>query len=148
MNRSGILVLLVSATCIAVLGCDNDPLKKVQVHGTLTFDGGPPPGEGRVIFSPLEIAEGLPVRPAAGKFKADGEYEAMSFRPGDGIVPGKYMIGVSCVDSSMLSGAPGNDEYKKASYVSEDFVPQEFIVEAGAGSMEFNLDVPKRDPGK
>ena len=70
----------------------------------------------------------------------------MSFRPGDGIVPGKYSVGVACFDPTMLSGAPGDAEYRKASLVDESFEALELIVEPGSGSIEFNIDVPKRDP--
>jgi hypothetical protein len=130
--------------CLALPGCDSDPLQKVQVRGTVTFDGGQCPGDGRVTFSPTAVAEGLPIRPATGSFSTDGVYEAMSFRPGDGLVPGKYLVGVACFDPSKLSGAPSDAEYHNASYVSEDFRPLELVVEAGSGAMEFNLDVPKR----
>lgn len=132
------------ATSLILSGCDYDPLKKVNVSGTVTFDGGPCPGPGRVTFSPIEVAEGAPKRPAVGGFKADGSYEAMSFRPGDGLVPGTYMASVACFDSSKLSGSPSDDEFRNANYVSEDFKPVELIVEAGSGSIEFDIDVPKR----
>jgi len=132
------------AFCLVLAGCDSDPLQKVQVRGTVTFDGGPCPGAGRVTFSPIEVAAGLPVRPATGSFNADGVYAAMSFRPDDGLVPGKYLVGVACFDPSKLSGSPSDAEYHNASYVSEDFKPKVLVVEAGSGVMEFNLDVTKR----
>ncbi len=130
--------------CLVLAGCDSDPLQKVQVRGTVTFDGGPCPGAGGVTFSPIEAAEGLPVRPATGRFNADGVYAAMSFRPDDGLIPGKYLVGVACFDPAKLSGSPSDAEYHNASYVSEDYKPKELIVEAGSGTIEFNLDVPKR----
>jgi hypothetical protein len=129
---------------IPLVGCNNDPLRKVSVHGTVTFDGEVCPGAGRVTFSPVEVAEGMPNRPAAGKFYEDGKYEAMSFRPGDGLVPGKYSVGVACFDPAKLSGAPGDDDYRKASLVGESFEPLELIIKAGSGPVEFNIDVPLR----
>lgn len=137
------MALAISA-CTILPGCENDPLKKVQVRGTVTFDGGPCPEEGRVTFSPVEIPEGLPKRPAIGGFNTDGAYEAMSFRPGDGIVPGKYKVAVACFDSSKLSGAPSDAEYRNASYVSEDFEPLELVIEPGSSAITFDIDVAKR----
>lgn len=138
--------ILVSLTLLNLAGCNKDPLKKVEVHGTVTFDGQACPEQGRVVFSPIEIAEGLPKRPAFGKFGMDGRYEATSFRPGDGLVPGKYLVGVSCYDNSKVPGAPSDEDIKKASYVGEDFEALELIVEAGSSRVEFNIDVPKRSP--
>jgi hypothetical protein len=130
----------------AVLGCSRDPLQKVNVHGKVTFDGQACPGSGRLTFAPIEVAAGMPNRMGSGKFDTDGEYAASSFRPGDGLVPGRYNVGVACFDSSMLSGAPGDDEFRRASYVREDFKPPELVVESGSGPIEFNIDVPLRDP--
>ncbi len=126
------------------LGCKTDPLKKVQVTGKVTFDGKACPGPGRITFSPTEVAEGLPLRPASGEFQEDGIYTATSFRPGDGVVPGTYRVSVACYDASMLSGAPGDAEFKKASYVGDGFQSQELVIEPGSGPIEFNLDVPLR----
>jgi hypothetical protein len=134
----------IMAVSVGLPGCEHDPLQKVQVHGKVTFDGGACPGPGRVTFSPMEVPEGLPMRPGSGSFAADGAYQAMSFRPGDGLVPGKYQVGVACFDPSKLSGAPSDAEFRDASYVSEDFSPPELVVEPGSGVLEFNLDVPKR----
>lgn len=131
---------------IALLGCSKDPLQKVHVHGKVTFDGQACPGPGRVTFSPIEVAAGMPNRMGSGKFDTNGEYEATSFRPGDGLVPGRYKVGVACFDSSMLSGAPGDEEFLRASYVRESFQPPELVVEPGSGPIEFDLDVPLRNP--
>ena len=131
---------------VAAWGCNKDPLQKVEVHGTVTFDGQACPGPGRLTFSPIEVAEGLPHRMGFGKFETDGKYAATSFRPGDGLVPGRYSVGVACFDASMLSSAPGDQEYRRASYVNEDFQAPELVVEPGSGPVEYNLDVPLRKP--
>lgn len=138
--------MLVVAGVGGIAGCNNDPLKKVHVSGVVTFDGQSCPDSGRVVFSPVEIPEGLPRRPAFGSFKQDGAYEATSFRPGDGLVPGKYLVGVTCYDNSMLPGAPSDADIARASYVAGDFEPIDFVVEPGSGSAELNIDVPLRRP--
>ena len=144
MIKSRMWVVAAVAACVALPGCDNDPLKKVKVQGTVTFDGGPCPASGRVTLAPVEIPAGLPNRPAMGAFKTDGKYEAMSFRPGDGVVPGTYLVTVACYDRSKLSGSPGDAELERASYVSEEFEPEELVIEPGSVSITFDIDVPKR----
>ena len=119
-RRAGIAVFLLVSSCL-LCGCEGDPLKKVQVTGNVTFDGGACPGPGRITFTPTAVAEGLPRRPASGAFEVDGAYVATSFRPGDGIVPGTYLVSVACYEPSMLSGAPGDDRFRAASFVAEEF---------------------------
>ena len=141
----GLGLFLVTA---ALMGCQDDPLKKVQVHGKVTFEGKACPAPGRITFSPIEIGDGLPRRPASGKFETDGLYEAFSFRPGDGVVPGKYKVVVGCYEGSMLHGAPSDDDYRAASYVADEFEAQEIVIAAGSKPIEFNIDVPLRTPKK
>ncbi len=130
--------------CLVPPGCGGDPLQKVKVQGTVTFDGGPCPGPGRVTFSPQKVADGFPMRIGRGKFQVDGKYQATSFQPGDGLVPGTYRVGVACFDASKLSGAPSDDEFRDASYVASDYEGEELVIEPGSAPITLNLDVPKR----
>ena len=113
LSRSNSILWFTVVSVAALAGCNHDPLKKVHVHGTVTFDGGTCPGAGRITFSPMEVAAGIPRRPASGKFQEDGKYDAMSFRPGDGLMPGKYSVGVACFDPSKLSGAQVTTNFAK-----------------------------------
>lgn len=147
--HSSITVLTLAGIVSAALaGCNHDPLQKVQVTGTVTFDGGACPESGRVTFSPLEVAEGLPNRPASGSFGKDGKYRVYSFRPGDGVVPGRYSVSVSCFDPSKVSSVPNDAEILAASYVGHSFEPQELMIEAGSGTVTHDFDVPLRQPKK
>ncbi len=152
MSGTGVFRRAVIAAVLLVscpfFGCKGDPLKKVQVTGKVTFDGGACPEPGRITFTPTAVAEGLPRRPASGAFEVDGAYVATSFRPGDGIVPGTYSVSVACYKASMLSGAPGDDRFRAASFVAEEFEPQELVVPAGSKPIQFDIDVPKRNPSK
>lgn len=127
-------------------GCSPDPLQKVPVRGVVTFDGQACPAPGRVTFSPIEAREGMPKRPAAGAFEVDGRYSAMSFRPDDGLVPGRYQVAVTCVDATKISNPPTDASYARASYVDPSFQPDELVVEPGSRPIELNLDVPTRKP--
>ena len=81
-----------------VLGCGN-PRGTVPVSGTVTLNGEQPPGAGTVTFTVIEPAEGFTNRPAMAKFDSTGRYEATSFEPGDGLLPGKYAIAVECYET-------------------------------------------------
>lgn len=65
----------------------------VQVRGHVTL-AGKPVTAGTVMFEPLEVAEGLPKRPATGALQPDGTYELSSFAAGDGALPGKYKVAI------------------------------------------------------
>ncbi len=82
---------------LAVLaGCGPSGLETVPVEGVLTFKAVQKPETATVYFSPVEPAPGLPRRPGSGKLESDGTFKVTSFRPGDGLVPGKYRIKVEC----------------------------------------------------
>lgn len=150
-KRSSKSLVLASAVVLVftgLLGCSPDPLQKVQVQGTVTFDGGACPERGRVTLSPLEVPDGLPMRPASGSFGTDGKYKVFSFRPGDGVVPGKYRVSISCFDPTKVSSVPSDAQIRAASYVGESFEPKELVVEAGSGTMEFDIDAPLGKPKK
>lgn len=138
-NRKSALAAL---SLFVFAGCDDNPM--VSVRGKVTFDGQACPGPGRIMFTPIEAAAGMPTRPASGAFSTDGVYEAGSFKPGDGLYPGRYQVGVACYDSSKLSGAPSDADFRKANYVSDNFQPPELLIEEGSAAMQFDLDVEKR----
>lgn len=150
ISRISRLPALVAGFFVAfsLVGCGNDPLQKVQVKGVVTFDGGECPESGRVTLSPLEVAEGLPTRPASGSFGPDGKFAAYSFRPGDGVVPGTYQVNVTCFDPTKVSSIPSDAQIRAASYVGKDFEPLTLNVEAGSGTLELNIDVPLGKPRK
>jgi hypothetical protein len=102
-------------------------------------NGQPPPGPGKVIFTPAEAAKGLKQRAGFGRFESDGRYAAQSFKPGDGLYPGKYLVGVECWET------PPNMEGKPVkSHIDEKFInPEEsgleLVVEPGSGSVDFDI---------
>ena len=129
-------------TVIGVLaGCSGgNDMPLVPVSGVVTFSGGPPPKEGRVIFSQLSGTgvKGLPNRPGRASFGTDGKFVAMTFQPDDGLLPGTYSVRVECVD-----GVPGdNVPWDTISFVPSTYQPPELVVEEGKGPIEVSYDVP------
>jgi len=83
--------------CLLALlgGCGPDVPKCIPVSGKVTFEGGKPPGPGFIYFN-TDSQGGGSTRPGTAEFDADGNYTAKSFIPGDGLLPGKYVLRVDC----------------------------------------------------
>lgn len=123
------------AACVA--GCGRGGPETVSVHGKVTFAGGPCPGPGTIYFAPIEVPEGLPRRPATADFNTDGQFEATSFTPGDGLVPGRYRVTLTCWKEPPKPYGP-----PAASFTPPGYQPPELAVERGAiGPIEVNYDV-------
>jgi hypothetical protein len=116
-------------------GCGSNLPHTVRVSGRVTFDGKDPPAAGSVYFLPVEAAEGFPSRPATGDFDASGQYRAKTFEPGDGLMPGKYIMYIECWQS------PPNLEGKPV----KTFVPTKY---QAANTSGFKLDITPKMGGQ
>jgi len=137
MWRFSLMVVLVASA-----GCSDQGFPLTPVQGKVTFGGAPCPAAGTISFFPKEVAEGLPRRPAQGRFGLDGEFQVTTFEENDGLVPGRYAVSVDC-----WSGAPSMEDpaaFNSASHVPRNFKPDDFVLEVGSGPVVFNLDVPKK----
>jgi hypothetical protein len=100
-----ILWRLVGCSTIVVLGgaiggCGSSYPKCVEVRGRVTYQGKPVKA-GIVSFSRLGSTGGNSlVRPAAGDLQADGSYTMRTFRSGEGVLPGEYVVTVVAFDYS------------------------------------------------
>lgn len=76
----------VSLVMLALSGCNSSD--QVSVSGKVTLDGNPV-SSGRVEFYPEKG------RPAVGQIDAEGRYELSTNEPGDGVLPGKYVVAIT-----------------------------------------------------
>jgi hypothetical protein len=123
----------------AVAGCGGDGKPLVPVSGRVTYGGGEWPFPGYITFSPIESSASMPARPGSGPFKTNGKYVVGSYQPGDGLMPGRYHVSVSCIEPNDTSKPPNELEL-----VPADFTTEDLVVEAGQGAIELNIDVPKK----
>jgi hypothetical protein len=130
--------LLLAVAAIAGCGANDKPL--VQVTGRVTYGGGAWPFPGYITFSPIDSAGSTPARPGSGPFGVDGKYVVGSYRSGDGLLPGRYHVSVSCLAPENAPNPPHDSQY-----VPADFTTEELVVEAGQDAIELNLDVPKKE---
>jgi hypothetical protein len=77
-----------AVAAVVLAGCGG--VKPVPVRGVATVNGQPLPF-GQVLFQPTDPQAG---RPALGKIETDGRFEATSFAPGDGLMPGEYRLAI------------------------------------------------------
>lgn len=132
--------LLVLVMLVACIGCGAERLPTVPVNGRVTFGGGPCPAEGTITFSPISVEQGMPRRPGTAEFKADGNFTATSFVPGDGLLPGRYRANISCWQGEPTSYDPSS--FDRLNYVPKSYEPEEFVVESSDETVTLTFDVP------
>jgi hypothetical protein len=80
-----------------MLGCGgNGPFSYVSASGSVHFEDGAPLTVGKVIFKPLAEAKGA-AHPRSGGANLDSEgrfRSVTSYKPGDGLVPGKHKVAI------------------------------------------------------
>lgn len=105
------------ALVLLLAGCDDGGPRPIPVDGTVTFGGGSWPTPGRLNFTVESPVSSSPGRPATGDFDTDGHVIVTSFKKGDGLLPGKYKIGVECWEAPPQM----NGTARLKSYVPERF---------------------------
>jgi hypothetical protein len=128
----------------ALAGCGHSGPKLVPVSGRITFAGGTWPNAGALYFTPVEAAAGFPMRPGSADFGTDGNFTVTSFKPGDGLVPGRYHIGIQCWSTAPVMGS----KTAAKSVISEKYRSPatsglELEVKPDESSATVQWDVPK-----
>lgn len=129
------LVALVALACLA--GCSGGGPETVPVYGTVTFVGRQSPKYCRLYFKPIR-AEAI-TRPSFATPEPNGAYEVKSFRRSKGLLPATYKIEVSYFDLK-----PGANPSLETSYAESVHDAGELVVDADAGSVEHNIEVPPK----
>lgn len=106
-----------SAAMAVAIGCGSNRPEPVAVSGTVTRAGGPWPKPGRLTFFPIEPAPGFPRVLGLAEFSADGKFVVQTHRSADGLMPGKYQVGVDCWEQAPSDVNPAG----KNPYVAEKF---------------------------
>jgi hypothetical protein len=78
------------ALAALAIGCGSaDNIKVFPVKGTVKFEGQPMKGGGSIAFYPTGGQTGAT---PGGEIKEDGTYELMTYKPGDGSMPGDFRV--------------------------------------------------------
>jgi hypothetical protein len=106
------------------------------VRGLVTYPDGRPVTEGLVVFE--SDGAGKPVT-ARGDIRPDGRYELSTFRPGDGVPPGKYHVLVAPrSDPNAVDRAPKPPPFDPR-YAS--FQTSGLEVEVAGGTADYPIQV-------
>jgi hypothetical protein len=138
--------MMLRLLALAVIGlfataCGSDLPQTIRVSGRVTFDGQAPPAPGNVYFLPVEAAEGFPSRPGRGDYQKDGDFRATTFEPGDGLMPGKYLLSVESWEAPPnMSGNPGKS-YVPKKYQSPQTSGFKLDITPKMGPQDINLNV-------
>lgn len=93
--RPWLPIALVSVVCF-VIGCGPAGIKTVPVKGKITYQGGDWPAECIADFACEKTAEGFSMHPASAKIAKDGSFTAVTENVGNGLVPGTYVVNLTC----------------------------------------------------
>jgi len=102
-------LLIAVVALLSCPGCGPTNPKTIPVSGQVTFNGGEFPGAGKVNFLPRPGSgtDAEPMRPAIGRFDADGKFQATTWEEGDGLRPGEYLVTVECWKQAPTMGHLG-----------------------------------------
>ena len=126
------------------IGCGSGLPQTVRVSGRVTFDGQSPPGPGTIYFLPQEAGPGFPSRPATGDFDKEGRFQAKTFEPGDGLMPGKYTMHVECYQTPPnMEGKPVKSHVPQK-YQSAETSGFQLEITSNMGPQQVNLDIATR----
>jgi hypothetical protein len=134
----GIAALL---AIVPLTGCAKEGPERVEVEGRITFGGGSWPKPGVIYFTPLQSAPGMTLHPGLGYFDTHGAYQAQTFEPGDGLVPGKYRVRVECWE---VEPSPDPRHGPAKSYVPASTKLPDLEIAPGSSALTQDFDVPKR----
>jgi uncharacterized protein (TIGR03067 family) len=120
--------------------------KLVKVSGTVKFNDGslipvPEKGKGRpptIMFAPTaEPAPGQIRKGAGGTIDEKGHFELMTFKPGDGVIPGKYVVTIHA--NSKYPPEPGSS-LVPLKYTRAQTSGLEVTIEKPMSDVQFELE--------
>ena len=104
--KGSVWVLAAGILMVSLHGCGPSGPKRVQVTGTVTFNG--TPVRAMVTFIP----DGASGHPARGMTDETGAFALGTFAPRDGAIPGQYRVSVLPAEPPPLPGYPEAKSYK------------------------------------
>lgn len=110
------LLVFVCLLACGLVGCSDNGLKMVPVTGKVTLDGGDWGRPGLIYFTPAEPAPGFPRRGGMADFDVQGNFVAETFKPRDGLIPGRYVVNLECWKVPPTMGGP-----QAVSYLPEEY---------------------------
>jgi hypothetical protein len=133
--RRRICLSFLSLALPAVAGCG--ARESYEVSGVARYkDGSPITGAVRVIrLEPTQDTTAKILKAAGGTIAPDGSFEMFTRKPGDGVIPGKYAVTFSVLESAM-----GGKSLIPQKYSSGVDTPFEIVVDEDKTGLTYELD--------
>jgi len=96
--------LALAVLTFAAIGCGSGAVKTYPVKGKVAYKGKPMVRGGGISLIPLTDQTGAA---AGGAIDKDGNFSLMTYKPGDGSMPGKFRVVIS--QQVYSEGAPTKD---------------------------------------
>jgi hypothetical protein len=129
-------LLLLSLVFIGTIGCGSGNPRTVPIAGKITFAGKAPPAATKLTFVCLQPESGSVQYSGSADVNPDGSFSVTTFKPGDGLVPGKYQVNIECWQQPPSMAAPG------VSHVANNFSPPPIVVSSKSSKEEVKIEVP------
>ncbi|MFO0910897.1 MAG: hypothetical protein U0835_10205 [Isosphaeraceae bacterium] len=122
--RTGGFSALVAALGLMLGGCVVEEHGKVPVRGRVTLNGGDWPQSGVLYFTPAGLPPDSDEARAAvtsAAFDRSGSFVVNRSLPGEGLLPGDYLVGVECLDYPANQLDPGGRAPLATSLIPDRF---------------------------
>ncbi len=132
--------MLLAISCLS--GCAPKHPATAPVRGVVAYGGGPWPKAGALFFTVVEPGSQLPRRPGIARFDTDGNFAVTTWRDADGLMPGKYRVGVECWKIPPVMGGPPPVSYVPASYQNPATSGIELVIAPDDAAKSLQLNIP------
>jgi len=134
-SRRSFAWLAVTMTVLSLAGCGGRTA--YQVSGRVQHkDGSPITGATRVIrLEPAADTTAEIRQTASGTIESDGTFEMFTRRPGDGVIPGKYVVTFTVMDKPL-----GGMSLIPQKYTNREESPFELVVDEDKSGLLFELE--------
>lgn len=125
--------ILAGTVLVAIVGCGGG---LAPVRGKVTLPDGKPAAGSQVVFESQQDGKHISAR---GDVHEDGSYELSTFKPGDGVPPGKYRAQVNSppmLNAEAAQRAPFNAKFT-------DFSTSGLEFEVKSGTNDFAIPLTK-----
>jgi hypothetical protein len=132
-QRTSLLTMV--GLVVALTGCGSR--ESYDVSGVALYqDGSPIAGAVRIVrLEPATDTTATIRKVASGYLAEDGKFEMFTRKPGDGVVPGKYVVTFTVMDKAM-----GGKSLIPTKYNSAETSPFELVVDDDKDGLEYKLE--------
>ncbi len=137
--RRGVLAAGLFTLALPILaGCGGEPSypPPVPVSGKVTLKGAPLTG-GKIRFVPEDSTQTLP---GFGTIEADGTFEVQTHKPGDGLIPGNYIVFFDEPDLKDPSAKADTTTKLPDKYLAPGTSGVKKTIDESGGDLEINLE--------